>query len=139
MPSLTVQPSSFNANATLTFLKFTARSTVLGACLSLPAQAILSAFLSCCVFSCSVPFPSLFHSFILLEIFTAQVEHRAGEHSSRLLCTPLAAGPSCFCRGTIILPRCLICFVGAATSRLAGTVGPMAGTTLGPFTKSNQM
>lgn len=50
-----------------------------------------------------------------------------------------AAGPSCFCRGTVILPRCLICFVGAAASRLAGTAGPMAGTALGPFTKSNQM
>ncbi|NXW04156.1 VSI10 protein, partial [Fregetta grallaria] len=45
--SLRVQPADFDGNTT--FLKFTAGSTVLGACLLLPAQAILSAFFSCCV------------------------------------------------------------------------------------------
>lgn len=48
-------------------------------------------------------------------------------------------GPSCFCQGIIILPRCPISFVGTAPSGLAGSAGPMAGTTLGPFSKSNQM
>ncbi|KAF1514961.1 V-set and immunoglobulin domain-containing protein 10, partial [Eudyptes sclateri] len=48
--SLRVQPSDFDGNTT--FLKFTAGSTVLGACL-LSAQAILSAFFSCCVFCVS--------------------------------------------------------------------------------------
>lgn len=75
-----MQPSDFDGNTTI--LKFIAGNTVLGVCLLLPAEAILPAFFSCCVFWCLLPFPSLFRSFILVEIITAQVEDQAGEHSS---------------------------------------------------------
>lgn len=54
-------------------------------------------FQPCCIFWCSLPFPSLFHSFIPLEMFRAQLEVWAGKHLSWLV-------PSCFCQGTIILP-----------------------------------
>ncbi|NXA05005.1 VSI10 protein, partial [Sapayoa aenigma] len=44
----------------------------------------------CCAFWCSLSFPYLFHSFILLEIFRVHVEVQAGKHSSQLVCSQLA-------------------------------------------------
>lgn len=64
---------------------------------SMPVISTGQFFQPHCVFWCSVPFLSLFNSFIPLEMFRAQVEVRAGKHSSQLV-------PSCFCHGTINLP-----------------------------------
>lgn len=44
-----------------------------------------------CVFWCSLPFPSLFHPFIPLEVFRVQVEVQAGKRSSQLI-LPASAG-----------------------------------------------
>lgn len=74
-------------------------------------RPFLQLFFPCCVFWCSLLFPSLFHSCILLEIFRARAEYQTGES---ITLRTAGASPSSFCRGIVTLPRCPVFSVGRA-------------------------